>query len=71
MTGEIDLLGNVKGIGGLDAKLSGAIMAGCKKVLIPKENFQDYERLHKDIKNKLDIILVSKIDEVIEHSIII
>lgn len=70
MTGEVDILGNVKAIGGLDAKLNGAIMAGCTKVLIPKENIQDFERLNSDIKNNLEIIQVSNINQVLEHALL-
>ena len=50
MTGEIDLNGNVHKIGGLDAKLNGALMAGIKKVLIPFENKSDYELILKKEK---------------------
>jgi ATP-dependent Lon protease len=45
MTGEIDIHGNVHKIGGLEAKLNGAIMAGVKIVLIPIDNKEDYERI--------------------------
>jgi hypothetical protein len=71
MTGEVDLIGNVKAIGGLDAKIAGAIKAGCTKVLIPKENEQDYNKLSEDIKQSIEIIQVSHINEVINHSICI
>lgn len=47
MTGEVDLNGNVHKIGGLEAKLLGALMAGVKKVLIPFDNKQDYEDIIK------------------------
>lgn len=56
MTGEVDLVGNVKAIGGLDAKILGAIKAGCNKVLIPKENEQDYNKLSETIKKSIEII---------------
>ena len=45
MTGEIDIHGNVHKIGGLDAKLNGALMAGVKRVLIPIDNKKDYEKI--------------------------
>ena len=45
MTGEVDIHGNVHKIGGLEAKLNGAMMAGVKKVLIPIDNKEDYERI--------------------------
>jgi hypothetical protein len=69
MTGEVDLIGNVKAIGGLDAKIAGAIKAGCTKVLIPTENEQDYSKLSEDIKQSIEIIQVSHINEVINHTI--
>ena len=45
MTGEIDIHGNVHKIGGLEAKLNGALAAGVKKVLIPFDNKSDYEKI--------------------------
>ena len=62
MTGEIDLFGNVLMIGGLEAKLLGAIKAGCKIAIIPKDNEEDLNKI-KDT-NKLNIILVKTIQEV-------
>jgi len=70
MTGEVDLIGNVKAIGGLDAKIAGAIQAGCTQVLIPRENEQDYEKLSKQIKNSIEIVLVDKIQEVLDYSLV-
>ena len=71
MTGEVDIIGNVKAIGGLDAKIAGAIKAGCTKVLIPKENEQDYNKMSLDLKNSIEIVQVSSINEVILHAIMI
>lgn len=45
MTGEVDIHGNVHKIGGLEAKLNGAMMAGVKRVLIPIDNKEDYEKI--------------------------
>jgi len=75
MTGEIDLLGNIKAIGGLDAKINGAIKAGVKKVIFPKENEQDWNKIIKDNlldeKNgTIEIIMVERIEEVINIVII-
>lgn len=67
MTGEVDLLGNVKAIGGLKEKINGAILAGCTKVIIPKENEQDYDRLTKLLGDKINIVMAETIDQVIEH----
>jgi len=59
MTGEIDLNGNIHEIGGLDAKLNGALMAGVKKVLIPFDNKKDYDRI---IENEKKIELNSSVN---------
>ena len=70
MTGEVDLIGNVKAIGGLDAKIEGAIQAGCTQVLIPRENEQDYEKLSPQIKKLIEIVLVDKIQQVLDYSLV-
>jgi ATP-dependent Lon protease len=48
MTGEIDLCKNVRAIGGVHAKLTGAKAAGIKLALIPKENLEDLEILRNE-----------------------
>ncbi len=72
MTGEVDLLGNVKAIGGLDAKINGAIKAGVKKVLFPKENEQDYNKIieSKCLDGDIECVMVETIEQVIDHVII-
>jgi ATP-dependent Lon protease len=52
MTGEIDIYGKAKAIGGLSAKINGAIKAGVKLVLFPKENEEDFKKIIR--KNLLD-----------------
>lgn len=66
MTGEISIHGEVKPVGGVTAKITGAIKAGATKVLIPKENWQDVYKDYKDIK----VMPVNTIKEVIDESII-
>ena len=58
MTGEIDLNGNIKKIGGLTSKLSGAKKAGVKTVLIPYKNLDDLELIRKKNLSQEDIILI-------------
>ncbi len=48
MTGEIDLCKNVRAIGGVYAKLSGAKASGVKLALIPKDNMEDLIILRQD-----------------------
>ncbi len=62
MTGEISIKGKVKPVGGVTAKVEAAKMAGVKKVLIPKENWQE---IYKDIG--IEVIPVEDINQVIEH----
>lgn len=72
MTGEVDLLGNVKAIGGLDAKINGAIKAGVKLVIFPKENEQDWNKIIKDksLDGEIDFFMAETIDQVIAKAII-
>ena len=72
MTGEVDLLGNVKAIGGLDAKINGAIKAGVKLVIFPKENEQDWEKIVKEkaLNGEIEIYMAETIDQVIAKAII-
>ena len=48
MTGEIDLLGNVTKIGGLEYKINGGKKAGIKHFFISTENKKDFEKIKKD-----------------------
>lgn len=66
MTGEISIRGYVKPIGGIVPKIRAAREAGVKKVLIPRENWQD---LFADLK-ELQVVVVDRIEEVIQHAII-
>ncbi len=66
MTGEITLRGEVLPIGGLKEKLLAAHRGGIDTVLIPHENEKDLVEIPKNIKDKLDIVPVKWIDEVLE-----
>jgi len=70
MTGEITLRGRILPIGGLKEKLLAALRAGIKKVLIPEENAKDLAEIPDNVKNALDIIPVSKMDDVLEHALV-
>ncbi|WP_174875190.1 endopeptidase La [Vogesella oryzae] len=65
MTGEITLRGEVLPIGGLKEKLLAAQRGGIKRALIPKGNVKDLAEIPANIKNKLEIIPVKWIDEVL------
>ncbi len=66
MTGEITLRGEVLPIGGLKEKLLAAHRGGIARVLIPEENTKDLQEIPKNIKDKLEIIPVRWIDQVLE-----
>jgi ATP-dependent Lon protease len=66
MTGEITLRGEVLPIGGLKEKLLAAHRGGIDTVLIPADNEKDLAEIPKNIKDKLKVIPVKWIDEVIE-----
>jgi ATP-dependent Lon protease len=69
MTGEITLRGEVLPIGGLKEKLLAAHRGGINTVLIPHENEKDLAEIPKNIKNKLAIVPVKWIDQVLEHAL--
>jgi ATP-dependent Lon protease len=70
MTGEITLRGEVLPIGGLKEKLLAAHRGGLEKVLIPQENEKDLAEIPKNIKDKLTIVPVKWIDEVMQHALV-
>ncbi|MFK7968137.1 MAG: endopeptidase La [Rickettsiaceae bacterium] len=70
MTGEITLRGKILPIGGLKEKLLAANRGGVKTVLIPTDNVKDLKEIPENIKNKLEIIPVSKIEEVLKHALV-
>jgi ATP-dependent Lon protease len=70
MTGEVTLRGRVLPIGGLKEKLLAALRGGVKKVLIPEENAKDLAELPASVKNGLEIVPVSRMDEVIQHALV-
>ena len=69
MTGEITLRGEVLPIGGLKEKLLAAHRGGIDTVLIPHENEKDLAEIPKNIKDKLNIVPVKWIDQVLEAAL--
>ncbi|MEM4991715.1 MULTISPECIES: endopeptidase La [Priestia] len=70
MTGEITLRGRVLPIGGLKEKSLSAHRAGLTKILIPHDNERDIEDIPDSVQEELDIVLVSHVDQVLEHALI-
>ena len=69
MTGEVTLRGRVLPIGGLKEKLLAAGRGGITKVLIPADNKKDLEEVPASIKDRLTIVPVSHVDEVLAHAL--
>ncbi len=54
LTGEIDLHGYVSKIGGVRYKVQGGFKAGVKKIFLPIENKEDYDKLYKEMSEIFD-----------------
>ncbi|MCK5853659.1 MAG: endopeptidase La [Sulfurovaceae bacterium] len=71
MTGELTLTGKVLPIGGLKEKLIAAYKAGVTKALIPAKNYErDLDEIPDEVKNAIEIISVSTIDDVLSKVLI-
>lgn len=70
MTGEVTLRGKVLAIGGLKAKTIAAHRAGIKTVLIPKDNARDLPELPERIRQDLNLIPVTHLDEVLNLALL-
>ena len=68
MTGEVSLRGVVTPIGGLQEKLMAASRAGIQTVFIPQENEDDLDEVPQEVKDKLTIIPVADVTEVLEKT---
>ena len=69
MTGEITLSGRVLPIGGVKEKVLGAGRAGIFKIILPSENVADLEDLPEEVRDKLTVISVDELGEVLGPAI--
>ncbi len=70
MTGELTLRGRVLAVGGLREKLTAAVSAGLRTVIVPARNRASLEDLPPDVKNMIRIKLVETIDEVLDLALL-
>jgi len=66
MTGELTLTGRVLPIGGVKEKILGAVRAGIKEIILPRENEADLEDLPEAVRTMLEVHLVEDLDEVVD-----
>ncbi len=66
MTGEVTLRGRVLAIGGVKEKLMAAHRMGIDTILLPKANEKDLSELPGDIREKLDVHLISQVDQAVQ-----
>jgi len=65
MTGEITLRGRVLPIGGVKEKILGAVRAGIKTIILPRENEPDLHDLPDEVRKSLQVHLVEDLGEVL------
>ena len=69
MTGEITLRGRVLPVGGIKEKVLAAHRAGIKRILLPERNKPDLEEVPQEIRDTLEFIPVSKIEDVLQYAL--
>jgi ATP-dependent Lon protease len=69
MTGEVTLSGRVLPIGGVKEKILGAVRAGIRTVVLPKENVPDLDDLPQDVRDGLEIVPVQDLSEALAVSL--
>lgn len=69
MTGEITLRGRVLPVGGIKEKVLAAHRAGIKRVILPEKNAADLEEVPQEVRDELEFIPVSKMDDVLEAAL--
>ncbi len=65
MTGELSIRGFVKAVGGIVAKVEAAAQAGCTRVLVPQDNWQQSFGERRDIQ----IVAVERLVEAINQAV--
>ena len=70
MTGEITLHGKVLPIGGVKEKLLAAHRMGIDRILLPRENEKDLEKIDADILARFEIQLMDRVEDALSRVLI-
>ena len=70
MTGEVTLRGQALPIGGLREKSLTALRSGIKKIVVPKDNKKDVDELPKEVKDTLQIVFMSSVEDAVKESFV-
>ncbi len=70
MTGEITLTGRVLPVGGIREKVLAALRDGIYTVVLPRENRRDLQEIDEELREKLDAVLVSSMEDVIKIALV-
>ena len=70
MTGEVTLRGQSLPIGGLREKSLAALRSGIKKIVVPKDNKKDVDELPKEVKDTLQIVYMSSVQDAVKESFV-
>ena len=65
MTGEVSIRGLCKPVGGIVAKVEAARQAGCTRVIIPRENWQE---IFRDLRG-IEVVPVDTLDKVLDYAL--
>lgn len=66
MTGEVSLRGNAIAIGGLREKSLAALRSGIKTIIVPKDNVSQVEELPIEVKDNMNIVYMSSVDDALD-----
>ncbi|MDZ4662572.1 MAG: endopeptidase La [Pseudomonadota bacterium] len=65
MTGEVTLSGRVLPVGGIREKALAALNLGITNIIVPIANKRDLSDIPKELKDKINFVLVENLDEVL------
>lgn len=69
MTGEITLTGLVLPVGGVREKVLGAARLGMSRVILPKDNEHDLEKLPDEVRDAMKFVFVESVDQVLQEAL--